>query len=387
MKVFRLSFYLLAFVVVISVASLILHFNSLSNGYLYFANNSFLARFGDSIHISEFGLKYNVDYNDITFDVGEGIVKDGENFSFVKTGRTYMKATSGNLKASLEVEVVFDKVEEYFNICYFYDEISTIDDFEKTNEITLFLPSCDSEIAKEDGYYNSCEISIECLKQNYNYELIAQSDVVNCCDSKIYANKLGSTSVDILFENIGICSSFTVNVVPINVKDILLKDDIIYVDLNKTFEIERTIIPRYATNNVENIEIVGTSVSYSNGKFCAKSLGESSIIFECDNITKTVKVIVGNFPDEIKVNCYGEVKFGETISISAVCYKNGQSIYSDIEYIVNINNEVVLLEDVFENMTSKHNIFSAKIKTDKVFEIIVRCKSNPMLSQTIYGNN
>lgn len=388
MKLLRFSLYAVASLAIITGAALTIYFTDASNGYLYFTKSSFLAHFGESTSIEDFGLKCSESLDDINFELGDGVVRDEDRFTFNKTGNTYIKATCGDLKANINVQVVFDEIEEYFDIYCDYNGLSEMDEEVNIGEtIKLYLPSNSSQDFKADGYDNDCNILVDFHKEEYDYSLITYQDVVKCDGNTIIANSVGNSKIFVSFDNIGICANFDVEVLPISVVDILVDDDTLYVEKGEEFLIAYDILPTYATNKNVDIDINNNNIKYVNNKFCATCDGSSIITLSCGSISKCISVVVGEIADEIDVKVYGDVKMGESISIVTKCYKNDTLIDADVEYIAVVNNQEVALDMVAEDIIYKHNMTTMKVKTSMYFEIIVRVKKNKGISQTIYGNN
>lgn len=388
MKLLRFSLYAVASLAIIIGTALAIYFTDASNGYLYFTKSSFLAHFGESASIEDFGLKCSESLDDINFELGDGVVREEDRFTFTKTGDTYIKATCGYLKASINVQVVFDEIEEYFDIYCDYNCLSEMDEEVNIGEtIKLYLPSNTSQDFKADGYDNDCNILVDFYKEEYDYSLITYQDVVKCDGNRIIANSVGTSKIFVSFDKIGICANFDVEVLPISVVDILVDDDTLYVQKGEEFLINYNILPTYATYKDVNVNINNSNIKYVNNKFYAVCDGNSIITLSCGSISKSVSVVIGEIADEIDVKVYGDVKMGESISIVSKCYKNGTLIDADVEYVIVAEGQEVTLDVIAEDISYKHNTLSMKIKTSMRFEIIVRVKKNIVISQTIYGNN
>lgn len=390
MKLLRFSLYVVASLAIIVGTALTIYFTHASNGYLYFTKSSFLAHFGENANIEDFGLKCSESLDDINFELGEGVVRNGDSFIFNKTGNTYIKATCGDLKASINVQVVFDDFEEYFGICCQYSDGNLFGTTEVVNvgeKVKLYLPSCDEKQAKEDGYDNDCNVLVDFRKGEYDFSLITYQDIVKCDGNTITANSVGSTKIFVSFDNIGICANFDVEVLPISVQDIEVKNDTLYVQKGENFVIDYSVSPIYATDKSVDIGVNNSNVEYASGRFFARDYGESIVTIKSGEVEKYISVVVTDLADEIKVKTYGDVKFGETVSLAISTYKNGSLVDAQVECVAIINGVEVSLDNVAENIIDKHNTISLSIKTEEQFLIVVRIKNNPVISQTIYGNN
>lgn len=372
-------------VVVVITTYIFVYYAQINNDYLYFERRNISVNLRESYTLQELGLHTNIDRAKYAIYYGEEEIH-GDSICFDRAGDVHITAKAKRLKASLYVNVVFNNINEYFDI---YANVGS-DKISLTSDtcIELYLPNGDRNLAESEGYINSFSIGINYLQSEDNFEIIYSSNLL-LFEGRLFAAQLGLSKVYFIFDNFGKSFEFSVLVKAIPVVNITSNylHDILYVGVGERFDLDINIFPSYATTKEISYSIGDSCIIFDGVKFVATKLGDTFITISSGVANFVLQVVVCDIPDSISVSIMSEFVYGNKCGAVVNFYKENTLIDNDFYLECHNDNGLVENNVCFDNFEIKHNTFTLNIICEEKFIIrVVSCK-NSFLTFDIYVNN
>ena len=372
-------------VVVVITTYILVYYAHINSDYLYFEKRNLDVNLGKSYTLEELGLNTNIDRAKLVVFYNENEIIE-EDICFNRAGDVHIVVQANNLKASIYVKVVFNNIDEYFDIFANVGNDKIL--LSADSCIEMYLPSGDREIAESEGYVNSFSININYLQCEEDFQIVYGSNLT-LFEGKLYATKLGVGKVYFIFDNFGKSFEFSVLVKAIPVVNITSNylHDILYVGVGERFDLDINIFPTYATTKEISYSISDSCIIFDGVKFVATKIGDTFITISSGVATFVLQVVVCDIPDKMVVSVLDEFSYGNKCNAVVNFYKDDTLIDNDFYLECYIDGVKVDNNICFDGFVIKHNTFSLNIVCEDKFIIKIISLKNSSLTFDISVNN